>query len=492
MPFVANFPFFTILFTMAGGVICSILKGERAYKLNLIITTLCTALSLSLLLYMHGSAEQITYLMGHFPAPWGNEIRFGPLEALIATVLSFVMLMVIIAEKDSVIKNVNPNKVNLFYLMMNMMLSSLYALIYTNDLFTSYVFIEINTLCACGFIMAKENGKTIAATIKYLIMSLLGSGLFLVSIILLYDLTGHLLMPNVHENLMPLIESGSYQLPITIIAGLLAVGIAIKSALFPFHAWMSHAYNNAMNASNAISSGLVVKGYIILLIKIYYRVFGLDTVSDLGINNVLLIFGVMAIIVGSVDAVREDNIKRMLAYSSVGQIGYIYTGIAFATSGGMLAACYIIVYHSLVKSMMFLSCEGLMTVSNNSKYTEDLRGSGYHNKIAGIAFTAGGLSMIGIPLFSGFMGKYLLILGAPVDWRIAVVIVAIAISTVLNALYFTKYILCIYAKPNKKHEKYIVKGNYKFSLGLLLIVNILLGFMFDPIINIINTGLQVL
>ncbi len=493
MPFVVNFPFFCIIFTMAGGIICSVLNGKRACNFTIANVFICFVLSVSLLFYMWREPQEITYLMGHFSAPWGNEIRFGPLEVLMATVITFGLLLVIIIEKRRILSVIEPHKTNLFFIMVNLMLSSLNALIYTNDLFTSYVFIEINTLCACGFMIARENGKTIAATIKYLIMSLLGSGLFLISIVLLYDLTGHLLMPNVGAKLSTIIQSGAYQLPVTIIIGLLAVSMAIKSALFPFHSWMGHAYDNAKNFSNAISSGLVVKGYIILLIKIFYRVIGIENVSEIGANQVLFVLGIFGIIVGSFDALRERSIKRMLAYSSVGQIGYIYVGIGLATPASILAACYIVIAHSLTKTMLFLSAEELMAVSNRGKYFEDLRGSAYRNPLAAICFTVGAFSMIGFPLLSGFIGKYLLTTSAMLDpigmWF---VLIAVAISTIFNASYFIRFIIRIYNKdPDNATPAKIPIGAW---LGLLifLIANFAVGFFYQPIIEIIRQGLLVL
>ncbi len=489
MAFAYNFPFFCILFTMAGGVVSSVLKAKPAFYLNIFITSLCTLMSVYLLIFMYNTPQDVTYLMGHFPAPWGNEIRFGPLEILIGTVLSVVMLLINICQKDRVFFNVKDKKINLFYLMMNLMLSSLYALTYTNDLFTAYVFIEINTLCACGLIMAKENGKTIGATIKYLLMSLLGSGLYLVAIILLYDLTGHLLMPNVGESLSVLIASGEYVLPITIIAGLLAVGIAIKSALFPFHTWMSHAYNNAMNMSNAISSGLVVKGYVILLIKFFYSVFGLEAIKALNVGDVLIFFGVLGIVAGSIEALREKNVKRMLAYSSVGQMGYIYVGVGLATFEGLVAAGFIIVSHALTKSMLFTSLEGLMFSSENSKYIQGLKGSAYRNPVAALGFTVGAFSMIGIPLFSGFIAKYSLSTAAIHEGIfIWVILISLLISTVLNAVYFSRVLISIYTKDEERMEKHKNSFTYKFGQVGFITLNVLLGLFYQPIIDIIEVG----
>ena len=125
--------------------------------------------------------------MGHFPAPWGNEIRAGVLEGLTATVFGVVMLLSVAGGMDHTYEDVEGTKLNLFFIMIDMMLSSLLALIYTNDLFTAYVFVEINTIAGCGLIMIRQKGRSLSAAIRYMIMSQLGSGLFLIGLSLLYE-----------------------------------------------------------------------------------------------------------------------------------------------------------------------------------------------------------------------------------------------------------------------------------------------------------------
>ncbi len=493
MNFVLNFPFFSILFTMAAGIICSVLKGKHAYYFNVVISLIVTTMSFILLMYMVDTPETVTYLMGHFSAPWGNEIKFGPLESLMAFIFSLSMLLIIISQKRRFDTNIKQTKVGLFYVMLNLMMSSLFALIYTNDLFTAYVFIEINTLCACGIMLVMDNPKSIAATIKYLLMSLLGSGLFLVSIILLYDLTGHLLMPNVQEAVLTLVATGEYRLPLTIIIGLLAVGMGIKSALFPFHTWVGHAYNHSMNFSNAISSGMVMKGYAILLIKFFYVVFDLSIIEDFAVGNVLIIFGIIAIVVGSYDALKENNIKRMLGFSSVGQMGYIFVGIGLATNDSMLAACFVIISHCLCKAMLFLANEGLMLASNSSKNIMDLKGAGYRNVIPGIAFVVGAISLIGIPLFPGFVAKYLLSVAAISNGVYMLpILIAIGISTVLNAIYLSRFIILIYTVNEDHQTKFKNIKSYNIVLFIYIALNILLGIYYQPILDIISKGLELL
>ena len=492
MPFVANFPLFCIVITLFSGVLSSMLSDKKAFKLNVAVLLFCLALNGSLLAYLVTNPQQITYMMGHFPAPWGNETRFGPVEALIATVFCFVMLVSLIAGKKDIFDDVKRGKVNIFYTMINLLMSSLLALVYTNDMFTAYVFVEINTLAACAVVMAKENGKTISATIRYLIMSLLGSGLFLLSLTLVYDLTGHLLMENIHTSLTTLMATGNYQLPVTIIIGLMSVAMAIKSALFPFHTWLSHAHGNATTASSSILSGLVLKGYIILLIKIYYRVLGLELVSGLKVLNILFVFGVLGMIIGSIDAIGERHIKRMIAFSSVAQMGYIYVGISLGTTAGFLAAIFHIIVHAVTKPMLFSAAGGLAGASDHKYHFDQLTGSAYRNPIAGIAFVIGSLSMIGIPFFSGFGAKYYLSMAAMTNpGKMWFTMIALAVSTVLNAMYYIRAIRNIYLKTDDIQPRTIAKS-YKIGMGLFIVANVLLGLFYQYVVNIIDLGLKFL
>lgn len=198
---------------------------------------------------------------------------------------------------------------------------------------------------------------------------------------------------------------GEYTLPLTVVVALISIGLSIKSALFPFHTWVPDAYGYTTPASSAILSSLVSKGYIFLLIKIMYRVIGLDVIIATGIHNVLFIFGLVGMIMGSISAIRQNDIRRMIAFSSVAQIGYIYMGIGMGTEAGMLAAVFHIFSHAVCKAMLFLAAGGLADASGNSKHFRDLRGSGFRSPIAGVAFTVGALSMVGFPFLGGFISK---------------------------------------------------------------------------------------
>ena len=281
MDFVQNFPFFSIILSMFSGTVSSVLPAKAAKWLNTVVIGAVGCMSAVLLVYLMGKGTSYTYMMGHFPAPWGNEIRAGVLEAGMALFFCIIMLLSLMGGRKKLLGEVEYSKHNLYYILTDLLLSSLLALVYTNDLFTAYVFVEINTISACGLIMIRQNGRTIEAAVRYMIMSLLGSGLLLVGISMLYDMTGHLLI---------------------------CVGLAIKSALFPFHSWLPDAYGYSTVSSAAMLSSLVSKGYIFLLIKIIYRVIGFDFIAENKIINVFFVFGLMGMIFGSLSAIKENDL----------------------------------------------------------------------------------------------------------------------------------------------------------------------------------------
>ena len=341
------------------------------------------------------------------------------------------------------------------------------------------------------------------AAIRYMIMSQLGSGMFLLGICFLYDITGHLLMSNIQEAVRTVVASGEYHTPLMIALGLISVGLAIKSALFPFHTWLPDAYGYSTLSSQAILSSLVSKGYIFLLAKIFFRVIGFDVVRDSHVINILFVFGIAGMIMGSVDAIRESNVLRMIAYSSVAQVGYIYMGFGLGTLSGMEASIYHIIAHAATKSLLFVAVSGLIESSGERTDFFSLTGAGYRNRLAGAAFTVGSLSMVGFPMFSGFISKLLFAQAAVENpHKILPTLVALAISTILNAVYFMKTVIRIYTpewSPTNLTKvdrtgfcKITVREQPEKSVALVLfiILNLILGLFSEPVMNLIRSGLE--
>ena len=503
MTLVQNFPFFCIILSMFSAIISFVFNSKGARNIHFIMVLSVHLMSIATLLFCIKSNESYTYMMGHYPAPWGNEIRIGQLEALMAVFFSCIMFFSVLGGLHHIEKEIADSRKNLFYIQLDLMMASLLALIYTNDLFTAYVFIEICTISACGLIMAKRLGRVYVSAIKYMVMSLVGSGLFLISLSLLYSITGHLLMTPARNALMTIVYQARYELPLVVILILLTVGLGIKSGLYPFHTWIPDAYGYTTPAASAILSALVSKGYIFLLIKLMVRVLPNRTVAWNQMINVLFILGIIGMMIGSIDAIKEQNVRRMTAYSSVAQIGYIYMGLGLGTEAGVVAALFHVISHGIMKALLFISVSGLSDCSNNRIDRKGLTGAGFRNKLAGVGFTIGAMSMIGMPLLTGFVSKFMFASAATEANTVKMITAwaALAVSTALNAVYFMRTVIVLYTPSESLvfEEKSCDKLQGKFELAIEKVgvlgfvgLNIYMGTMSPTIIEIISRGLKTL
>lgn len=498
MEFFTNFPMFSIIICLMSGVICSVLKKKAAKRLTYVVLVILIALSAGVLAYTLKIDGAFVYQMGHFGAPFGNELRAGILEGVLAVFFSIIMFLSVLAGEKHIFQDVEEGKINLYYTLICLMMSSLLALTYTNDIFTAYVFVEINTITAAGLVAVMGNGRAYFSSVKYMIMSLLGSGLLLIGITLLYDVTGHLLLSNIKEAVSN-IAVKEYSEPFTIIIALITIGLSIKSALFPFHSWLPDAHTASTISSSAILSSLVLKAYIVLLIKIYYRAIGWNVVLDTGVNDIVFVFGIMAMIFGSIFAIAQKDVKRMTAYSSVAQIGYIFMGIGIGNTAGIVAAVFHIFAHGATKSMIFTALGGIKEVSGHSTKLDAIRGAGFRNKVAGVSFAVGAFSMVGIPFFPGFVSK-MNFADAATDVgsaKMIVIFVALAISTVLNCIYFFRALIALYtpvsgAGGELEEEVDNTRPTFKYIMAMSFFIgfNIFAGTFSDTIIKLINKGLK--
>ncbi|MGM9593041.1 MAG: complex I subunit 5 family protein [Candidatus Onthomonas sp.] len=501
LPLYQNLPLCSIVACMLAGIFTSLCKkGKTALRIQMALLAAVAAASLYTLICVTCSGVSFEYQIGIVGHPWGNELRCGPLEAGLALAFTLVMALCVLGGLEDLFTDIHPGKQPLYFVMCDLLLASLLAMVYTNDLFTAYVFIEINTIASCALVMAKDTGATVAATLRYLIMSLLGSGLFLFGLAMLYWITGHLLIPNVHDALLVLQESGAYAVPLPIILGMMVVGLSIKSALYPFHTWLPDAHGSATTTSSAILSGLVLKGYIVLMIKLIWQVCTPELFQALHLNTVLLLLGALAMIMGSVNAIRETHIKRMIAYSSVAQIGYIYLGLGLGTQAAAVVAVYQILVHAFTKPLLFCCAGELAGASHHHKHLYFLRGSAHRARLAGFGFTLGGLSMVGIPLLGGFAVKFYLADAAlSGTWQMVLALGALAASSVLNALYYLPVIINIWSKelhgdpdPLPGLPEKPARPAFAVAVAGLSAGAIALGIFLQPVADFLSAGLALL
>lgn len=495
MELIQNFPFFTIILSFVSAIAAFALRRRGAKAVVVALLGAGIAMSLSVLLYNYFGDGYFVYRMGHYDAPIGNEIAAGLLEPFFALLFELVLLCCLLGGEHRIRTDVEATKQHFYYAMVALCHVALMALCYTNDIFTGYVFVEICTLASCSLLMIRGTGRSLVAATRYMIFSLIGSGLFLIGIILLYSVTGHLLFPQMYATIGELWAAGDYREPLTVSIGLMVSGLAIKSGMFPFHYWMPDTYGTATPASSGILSGVISKGYLFLLIKVIYRVVGAEVFAESGIPYILFIFGILGMIFGSLAAIRADNVYFMVAYSSAAQIGYVYMGLGLGTELALCAALFQMAAHALTKPLLFLASGGLSDSVYGKQKFKALRGSAHNNRMAGFAFGAGALSMIGIPIFAGFVPKMLFGVSAfGHGFSTYAVLGALAVSTILNVIYFMRTTLNLYAPRITYHPTHRVTfGDQRlFSVVVtgMVALNVVVGLHSQPIMTLLQRGID--
>jgi len=384
------------------------------------------------------------YRMGDWPPPWGIEFYIDHLAVFMGITLTGVGLLIIIYGSKDLLHEIKESLMGWYYTLYLLLMASMLGMAFTNDFFNLFVFIEICAIASCAIISIKDKRECIEAAFKYLVLSAVGSGCILLAIAMVYMITGHLNFNFVAEGLQTAMSV--YPKNILVALALLMVGLGVKAALFPLHVWLPDAHSSAPSPSSAVLSGLVIKIYAVAMIKLLYRVFPADFVGMIPVMNMLLWMATFAIIVGSMFAIVQEDIKKMLAYSSIAQIGYVFLGVGLMSQNGLIGGILHIINHAMMKSMLFLAA-GAFIYATGVRKLSDLKGIGHTMPVAATAFTIGSMAMVGIPATNGFISKWYLALGT-LDANKPLFAAVILVSSLLNGVYYLPIIVnAFFAKP---------------------------------------------
>ncbi len=266
------------------------------------------------------------------------------------------------------------------------------------------------------------------------------------------------------------------------------VGFGVKAAVFPLHVWLPDAHSTAPSPASAILSGLAVKGYLICLLKFLYNVFGSALMQEFAVDRILVLAGAVAIIAGSILALSQDELKRRLAYSTVAQVGYIVLGLGLLNKQGLAGTLFYLASHAVIKSTLFLAAGAIIAATGKKKVSE-LSGIGRKMPLTMAAFTIGSFGLIGLPLFSGFVGKWYLLLGSIETGKLLPTVVVIA-GSILCATYLLPVIRRAYFEPapdttNADWQDPQDPGfSQKLALILLAAIVVLLGVVPGPLLEL--------
>jgi len=372
----------------------------------------------------------MTYRLAGWQPPIGIEFVLDPLSAFFSAVIATVALIVMVGARAMVVEEL-PRKEVPFFTTVLLMLAGFQGIVLTGDLFNLFVFLEIAALAGYALVAVGERASPLAA-FRYLLVGATGASLYLLGLWFIYNLTGSLNMRDVAA-----ILPGSWDNPALAIGlSLMIVGIGVKMALFPLHGWLPDAYTQAPSATTALMAPIGTKVGAYVLIRLLVFVFGGPLVTDeLPVADVVMWLSAIGIIYGSILAIAQRELKRMLAYSSVAQVGYIGLGIGLANPVALIGAVLHVVNHAVMKGALFLVAGTMRARLGHSDIGRIDAAVTRKLPWTMAAFTVAALSMIGIPPTAGFFSKWYLTSGA-VDRGLWIMVVVIMVSSLLNAVYF--------------------------------------------------------
>lgn len=426
---------------VAAPLIVLLRRGLVGYVLAMAASAFVAGSALSLLADVwHGGV--ISYAIGNWPPPWGIEYRIDAANAFVLALLGVIAVVVAAYARRSVAAEVPAEQHYLFYAMYCLCLAGLVGITVTGDAFNVFVFLEISSLSSYVLIAFGRDRRALLASYQYLILGTIGATFIVIGVGLLYMMTGTLNIADMAAR----IGAVEARRPVLAALAFLTVGISLKAALFPLHLWLPGAYAFAPSAVSAFLAATATKVSLYVLLRFYFTVFGATFVFDaLPMGGVLIALSVAAMFVASATAVFQADFKKLLAYSSLGQIGYITLGIGFASKAGLTGGVVHLFNHAVTKGALFMLA-GAVALRLGSVRLDRMDGLAKAMPLTCAGIVLGGLSLIGVPGTAGFVTKWYLVLAAleAGSWTLAFVPVA---SSLLAVAYVWRFVEVAYFRP---------------------------------------------
>ena len=449
----AHLPVLQVIIPLLAAPLCALARrGRIAWGIALATSWTTFWIAIQLLARVR-SEGPISYALGGWPAPIGIEYRIDLVSAFVLVIVTGIGAVVTPYALKSVEREIEAAKIPLFYAAFVLCLTGLLGITVTGDVFNVFVFLEISSLSAYALIGLGQDRRALTAAFQYLIMGSIGATFIVIGIGMMYVMTGSL---NMADLSVLLAELGPNR-TIVVAFGFLTVGISLKLALFPLHLWLPNAYTYAPSTVTAFIAATATKVAVYMLLRFFFTIFGVVFSFDvMQLDRVLLPLALIAIVTMSLVAIFQTNVKRMLAYSSVAQIGYMILGISLASVTGLTGGILHLFNHALIKGSLFMAM-GCVMYRVGSVEIDAMRGLGKKMPWTVAAFVAGGLSLIGVPLTVGFISKWYLILGALERgwWPVAALILA---ASLMAVVYIWRVVEVAYFQERPGEESSIVEA----------------------------------
>ncbi len=453
-------PVLVIITPLIAAPLCVLIRHRRLVFAFSLLVCWATFVMTALLLARVLETGVIRYELGGWLPPWGIEYRVDALSAFVMLFVAGIGAVVATYAPHSITREIPSKRHYLFFTQYLLCLAGLLGITITGDLFNLFVFLEISSLSSYALISLGKSRRSLTAAFQYLVMGTIGATFVLIGIGLMYMMTGTLNMADMAERLTGTVAINGQLLVVNetrtalVAFAFLSVGISIKMALFPLHLWLPNAYTFAPSVVTAFLAATATKVSVYILLRFVFTVFGSDlSFTKLPLDLPLMVLSLFGILIASATAIFQSNIKRMLAFSSVAQIGYIVLGISFVSVTGLTGGIVHLFNHALIKGGLFLAM-GCLALRLGSVELEALRGMGQRMPLTMFAWLLGGLGLIGVPLTAGFVSKWYFISAALENgwWPVAVLVL---VSSLLALVYVWRVVEVAYFQPPLERQSEI-------------------------------------
>jgi len=475
MDLMMHLPVLIVVVPLLAGALIVLFNHRKGAWLITLLTSIFLVYASVQLIQMVGQVDVISYTLGGWSAPLGIELRIDALSALMVLILAASALLVSIYALKSVEKEIAERNQVPFYTALLLVLAGLIGISVTADAFNIFVFLEISSLSTYALISMGRDRRALHASYHYLIMGTIGATFILIGIGFMYVMTGTLNIADLSDRLPAVADTNAIRAAFAFIT----IGVGIKAAMLPLHQWLPNAYAYSPSVVSTFLAATATKVAIYVLIRFVLSLYGIEfSLVEMPFDNLLMILGTIGVLAGSVYAIYQSNVKRMLAYSSVAQIGYILLAIGLASQPGFTAALLHMFNHALIKGTLFMAL-GIIFYRFASTELSVMSGMGKTMPLTMAAFTIGGLSLIGIPGTAGFVSKWYLVT-ALLDASLWPLALLILVASILTLIYVGRVIEVAYFKP-------VPEGRTRQKVPLTMIValwifalsNIYFGFETD-------------
>ena len=453
-----------VLVPLIAGPVCALLPGRQWPWL---IATLSTAAALvlsAITLAAVFDGSTLRYPFGNWMPPIGIEYRVDAASAFVALLITGVSTVLLPWAKVLVDDEV-PERQSAFYALFLIAMAGLLGITLSGDIFNVFVFLEISSLATYALIAHGRDRRALLAAFRYLIMGTVGATFLLIGIAFIYILTGSLNMADLGERLVNHEDSRALQVAL----GFIVVGFSIKLALFPLHHWLPNAYTYAPSLISAFLAATATKVALYVMLRFVFDVFGADySFLALPLSAGFMALAIGGMLMGSWLAILQSNLKRMLAYSSVAQVGYMVLGVSLVTLTGLTASFLHLFNHGLMKATLFASV-GLIIWRCGSVQIQDLRGIGRQMPWTLTAFALGGVSLVGIPPTAGFISKFYLI-SAAVEAGQVWLVVLILITSLMAIVYIARIVEVAWLQPRPEDAPTVKEAPWSLLVPVWIMV----------------------